>query len=98
MYKLTDVSFSVAFPFSINTHATCHIRRVQKEVVSAREETEQRRRGEIDREKELARGAEGTVSALSERLDEAVKEASEKATAAADLRTRLGEVQVRAVW
>lgn len=71
---------------------------MQKGVVSAREETEQRLRGEIDREKGLARGAEGSVSALSDRLDEAVKEASEKATAAADLRTRLEEVQVRVVW
>lgn len=66
-------------------------------MVSARAETEQRLRGEMEREKGLARGAEGSVSALSKRLEEAVKEASEKATATAALRTRLDEVQVRAV-
>lgn len=64
-------------------------------MVSAREETEQRLRGEMEREKDLARGAEGSALALSQRLDNVVIEASEKATAAADLRARLDEVQVR---
>lgn len=64
-------------------------------MVSAREETERRLLGEMERERGLARGAEGSVSTLSKQLDEAVKEASEKAAATADLRSRLDEVQVR---
>ena len=52
-------------------------------------------RDEMEREKELTRGAEGSVAALSERLEEALKEVSEKAAEAADLTTRLEEVKVR---
>lgn len=49
----------------------------------------------MDREKDLTRGAEGTVAALSRQLEEAAIEVSEKAAAAAELKTRLDEVQVR---
>lgn len=55
---------------------------------------ERRLRGEIEREKDLARGAEGSVSALSKRLEEVLKEGSEKEAAATELRSRLEEVQV----
>lgn len=55
---------------------------------------ERRLRGEIEREKGLARGAEGSVSALSSQLEEAAKEASEKAALVAELKSRLEEVQV----
>lgn len=48
----------------------------------------------MEREKGLARGAQGSVSALSKQLEETLKELSDKEAAAAQLRGRLEEVQV----
>ncbi|CAN0067760.1 unnamed protein product [Ectocarpus fasciculatus] len=67
--------------------------RLEEAATSAGAETERRLRGEIEREKGLARGAEGSVSALSSRLEEAAKEASQKTALAAELKSRLEEVQ-----
>lgn len=63
--------------------------------MSAGADTERRLRAEMEREKELARGAEGSAATLSKQLEEARKEGSEKAAEVADLRTRLEEVKVR---
>lgn len=49
----------------------------------------------MEREKGLARGAEGSVSALSKRLEAQVKEVSDKEAAVTELKSRLEEVQVR---
>lgn len=78
--------------------ATCTSPVLQEAAASAGVETERRLRGEIEREKELVRGAEGSVSALSKRLEEALKEVSEKEAAAGELRNRLEEVQVWEGW
>ncbi|CBJ27263.1 vesicle docking protein P115 [Ectocarpus siliculosus] len=67
--------------------------RLEEAATSAGAETERRLRGEMEREQGLAREAEGSVSALSLRLEEAAKEASEKAALAAELKSRLEEVQ-----
>ncbi|CAM9275437.1 unnamed protein product [Scytosiphon promiscuus] len=67
--------------------------RLEEAAVSAGADTERRLREEMEREKGLARGAEGTVSALSKQLEEAAKEVSEKANTVAELTTRLDEVQ-----
>lgn len=48
----------------------------------------------MEREKGLARGAEGSVSTLSNQLEEALKEISKKEAASTELRSRLEEVQV----
>eukprot|EP00903_Cladosiphon_okamuranus_P005357 g5352.t1 len=67
--------------------------RLEEAAVSAGAETERRLRDEMDREKGLARGAEGSVAALSKQLEEALNEVSEKEAAATELRSRLEEVQ-----
>lgn len=48
----------------------------------------------MEREQGRARGAEGSMSALSKQLEEALKEVSEKQAAATELRSRLEEIQV----
>lgn len=77
-----------------NMYVTMSAVEPQEAAASAGAETERRLRDEMEREKGLARGAEGSVLALSKRLEEALKEVSEKETAAAELRKRVEEVQV----
>ena len=76
-------------------HAYVYVMFVPQEAaVSAGAETERRLRDEMEREKGLALGLEGSVSALTQQLQVAKNEVSEKEAAAAELKSRLEEVQV----
>ncbi|CAM9195290.1 unnamed protein product, partial [Laminaria digitata] len=67
--------------------------RLEEAAATAGANTERRLREEMERGRELTTGAEGSVSALEIRLQEALAELSEQRAAAADLKTRLDQVQ-----
>lgn len=66
----------------------------QEAAAAAGANTERRLREEMERDREATRGKDGSVSALEGRMQEALSELSEQRATAADLKTRLEQVQV----